>query len=94
MSVAYAAFFWDSDLGYSCLGSSGRTHKPVVGSSLTFHTIMCLKITLHLLVSYSTFHPASHSILMVIRDVWASTGTIWAIVAASGSQVVSIEMSL
>ena len=44
------------------------------------------------MASYSTLHPASHRIVIYIytKHVWASPGTIWALVAASGSQEISI----
>ena len=69
-------------LPYSLVGSSGRTHKHVVGSRLPFHTTLCFKINLHPLVPYSNLQPASQSILSDTKDVWAKTGMIWALVAA------------
>ena len=64
---------------------NGSTHNPVVGSHFPLHTILCLKYTRTLSLSYNTLQPASHSILMDTNDVCANPGTMFAERACSGS---------
>ena len=69
----------------SLLGSNSSTHNLVKGSLFSLDTILPLKYTLHSLLSYVTLHPALHNTAIEISNVWASPGTICALVVLSSS---------
>lgn len=71
------------------LGRKGRTHRPVVGLRWPVYNFFLLKQTSHVSSSYLTLHPASHSVLINMRLVCASPGTICAILAVNGSHGMS-----
>ena len=63
---------------------SGRIHYLVDSSCVPCHTIFLLYEIKKISLSYDTLQPASHTILMETKEVWARPGTACARMAALG----------
>ena len=62
----------------------------VEGSLFPLHATLFSEYTLHLSSSYVTLHPASHKTAFDMSNICANPGTIYALVALSGSHGVFI----
>ena len=84
-----AVLVWTGRLSGGVLVFSGRIHNIVDGSRVRCHTIMLLYRIKHLSLSYDKLQPASHNILMDIKEVWDMPGTTCACVSDLGSHGIS-----
>ena len=66
---------WTIRLSGYVLGLSGRIHNLVDGSRVPCHTILLLYKINRFSLSYDTFQPALHNILMETKEFWARLGT-------------------